>query len=159
MKKYKVGVVVGRFQPFHLGHKYLIEKALQKVDQLVVVVAATNLNDDDNPYNAKKRIGFVKQFVKEEGLTDKISKIVPLKNVPDDAVWLKNLLNLTGKVDVVIGDNEWVNGIFENANIPALRIGHYKRNTLEGTKIRKLMKDNKKWQSRVPQYLRKKLER
>ena len=70
-----------------------------------------------------------------------------------DTVWLKNLLKKTGKVDVVIGNNEWVNGIFEDANMPAIRIGHYKRSILEGTKIRRLMRENKKWQKRVPQYL------
>lgn len=152
-KKYKVGVIVGRFQPFHLGHKYLIEKALEKVDGLYIILAATNLKDDDNPYDAKKRLVFLKKFIKEEGLGKKITKVIPLKNHPDDNVWLANLLKKTGKVDIVIGNNDWVNGIFENANISSLRIKHYKRNILEGTKIRKLMKENKKWQSRVPKYL------
>lgn len=158
MKKYKVGVVVGRFQPFHLGHKYLIEKALQKADYLIIVIAATNLSDQDNPYDSNKRKSFIKQFIKHEGLQDKILKIVSLKNVPDDSVWLKDLLKLTGKVDVVIGDNEWVNGIFETAKIPAIRIGHFKRGILEGTKIRNLMRENKKWQDRVPEYLHKSIK-
>lgn len=153
MKKYRTGVVVGRFQPFHLGHKYLIEKALQKVERLFIVIAATNLKDDDNPYDSRKRMGLVKKFINEEGLSKKIIKVITLKNVPDDTLWLSNLLKKTGRVEVVIGDNEWVNGIFENAKIPALRIGHHKRRILEGTKIRKLMRENKKWESRVPTYL------
>lgn len=153
MKKYKVGVVIGRFQPFHLGHKHLIEKALDIAENIYFVVAATNLKDSDNPYDANKRVEFLKKFIKEEGLEKKVLKIIKLANHPDDNVWLANLLKKTGKVDVIIGDNEWVNGIFENANIPAYRVGFFKRNILEGTKIRRLMRENKKWESRVPKYL------
>ena len=152
-KKYKVGIVIGRFQPFHLGHKYIIEKAIDNVDRLILGIGAADVRDVDNPYDVKKRVEFLNKFVKEEKLEKKISRIVPLNNHPDDAIWLKNLLKKTGKIDVVIGNNEWVNGIFENAKIPALRIGHYKRNILEGTKIRKLMRENKKWETRVPKYL------
>lgn len=152
-KKYKVGIVIGRFQPFHKGHKYLIEKALENVEKLYIGIGGANLDDSDNPYNSEKRKKFLREFIKEEGLKDKIIAVLPLNNHPDDSIWLKRLLKKTGHVEVVIGNNEWVNGIFENVGIPAIRIGHLKRHLYEGTKIRDLMRKNKKWEDRVPNYL------
>lgn len=151
--KYKVGIVIGRFQPFHKGHKYLIEKALEHVEKLHIGIGGANLDDKDNPYDSRRRVEFLEKFIKEEGLNDKIIGIIPLDNHPDDSVWLKRLLKKTGPVEVVIGNNEWVNGIFENVNIPAIRIGYLKRHLYEGTKIRDLMRNKKKWEDRVPDYL------
>ena len=73
--------------------------------------------------------------------------------MPDDREWLQKVLQKAGKFDVVIGDNEWVNNIFENAGYKVLRIGHHKRELYEGKKIRGLMKDKKKWQDRIPSYI------
>lgn len=37
-----VGLVIGKFYPFHLGHKFLIETAISKVKRLVVIVCQTD---------------------------------------------------------------------------------------------------------------------
>ena len=48
MRKYKVGLLVGRFQPFHKGHLHLIEKSLNLVDMLVVGIGSVGVIDTDN---------------------------------------------------------------------------------------------------------------
>ena len=40
-KKYKRGLIVGKFYPFHKGHRYLIEFALKRVNCLTVIVCQT----------------------------------------------------------------------------------------------------------------------
>ncbi|BAN03742.1 adenylyltransferase/cytidyltransferase family protein [Ilumatobacter coccineus] len=37
-QRFSTGLIVGRFDPPHLGHSYMIEQAAQQVDQLVVYV-------------------------------------------------------------------------------------------------------------------------
>lgn len=37
----KIGFTIGKFAPFHKGHEYLIEKALQQMDKFYVVVYDT----------------------------------------------------------------------------------------------------------------------
>lgn len=152
-KKFKTGIVIGRFQPFHKGHKYLIEKALEYCDRIFIMVAAADLVDKDNPYSSKKREMIVKKFVEEEGLGNRVIDVFSLNNHPDDKIWLENLLKITGKIDVTVGDNEWVNGIFEDAGMKAIRIGYHKRELLEGKKIRDLKEKKGKWEKRVPHYL------
>lgn len=153
MKKYKTGIVIGRFQPFHNGHKYLIKKALEFCEEIIIGIGSSNVSDDTNPYSFVKRKSFVKEFVKNENIGSQVKKIIAIPDHPNDDVWLSNVLKKSGEFDVSVGDNEWVNGIFEKAGIPVVRVGYYRRNMLEGTKIRKLMKSEEKWEDRVPYYL------
>lgn len=151
--KYKKGIVIGRFQPFHKGHKFLIEKALEHCEKIILGIGNAQGKGEDNPYDWKFRKKVLEKFVRAEKIEDRVSLIIPLVNNPSDDIWLKNLLEKTGPIDIVIGNNEWVNGIFENAMIPAIRPGHYDRERLEGTKIRKLMKEGQEWEDRIPEYL------
>jgi cytidyltransferase-like protein len=69
---------VGRFQPFHAGHRRLIEEGLRRVGQVCIAVRDTEGIDDKNPlsfYNVKARIeaslnGYASRFV-----------VVPLPNI------------------------------------------------------------------------------
>lgn len=157
--KYKIGIVIGRFQPFHLGHKYLIDKALNICEKIIIGIGSSNIVDEKNPYSISKREKFIRHFIQKEGIEDRIVKIVNLPDVPDDEEWFKIAQKETGKVDVEIGDNAWTNGIYESHGISVVRIGFHKRHILEGTKIRHNMKERKPWKERVPEYLHKHLEK
>ncbi len=153
MHAYRTGLVIGRFQPFHNGHKFLIEKALKLCDKIYIGIGSSNKSDDKNPYSASERLSHIKKFLKNEKIEDRVIKILKLNDNPDDDVWFENLYKMTGPFDVTIGNNPWNNGIIERHGIPAVYIGFHKRHVLEGIKIRKLMQENKKWEERVPQYL------
>lgn len=159
MEKYKLGLVIGRFQPFHLGHQYLIEQALKHADKIIIGIGSSNIEDENNPYKIGLREEFIKEFLKQEGLANRVTKLVYIPDVPDDDEWYKIANKLTGKVDVVVGDNSWVNGIYNAHNIPVIEIGHHKRHILEGKKIRHQMKNSKPWKSRVPTYLHKLMDK
>ncbi len=151
--KYKRGIIIGRFQPFHNGHKFLIEEALKQCKKIIIGIGNAEGKGENNPLDWRERKKILEKFVDSEKIKERVLMIIPLVNNPSDQIWLENLIKQTGSVDVVIGNNEWVNGIFENAKIPAIRPGHLDRERLEGTKIRGLIREGKKWEDRVPSYL------
>ncbi len=152
--KYKIGLVIGRFQPFHKGHTYLFDRALQLSDKIIIGIGSSDTKNEDNPFNYRQRLRMLSLFIKKEKISKYIQKIVALPDIlGDDDLWFKKTLQKTGNISVVIGNNEWVNGIFKNAHIPIAIVGHYKRHLLEGKKIRQLMQEEKKWEERVPEYL------
>ena len=154
MKKDKVGVIIGRFQPFHLGHAWLIKKSLEKFSKLIILIGSSNIEDENNLWDLEKRVEMLNAFIKHEGLEKKIIKIDDVIDIPDDDMWLLIALEKIGNNKfVVIGDNEWVNKIFEKAGYKVWRSGYFDRARLQGVKIRKLMKIKKKWQDTVPEYL------
>ncbi len=152
-KKYDIGLLVGRFQPFHKGHLWLLKHALRSVSSLVIGIGSTNVEDQDNPFSYEERKTMIEMVIQNEGLGDRVIKIISLIDFHDDEKWFQNTIKLAGKFNVVIGNNEWVNGIFEKRGYPIVRVGFYKRYLMEGEKIRKLMKEKKPWENRVPDYL------
>lgn len=153
MQKYKTGFLVGRFQPFHKGHLRLIKESFQYVESVIIGIGSVGINDQDNFLTYENRQKILNLIIEKEGWRDKVKKTVPLIDFHNDEKWLKNCLDLSGKLDVVIGNNEWTNRIFEKAGYPILRLGFYKRYLYEGVKIRKLIKSGKSWENRVPEYI------
>ena len=153
MQKYIVGFLVGRFQPFHKGHLHLIKESFQYIKTMIIGVGSAGVVNGDNFLSYQQRKKILETVIKKEGWSDKVSKVVPLKDFNDDKLWLIHCLEVAGKIDVVIGNNEWTNGIFERAGYPVLRLGFYKRYLYEGVKIRGLLKSGKRWEDRMPRYI------
>ena len=155
LKKYGVGIVIGRFQPFHKGHAHLIDRALRLCNKLIIGIGSSNTIDKDNPFSYEKRLEMVTRFIENEKLQHRIEKIVPIPDVPNDDEWLKLTIKNAGKFDVALGNNDWVNGIFKERGIGIIEFPFYKRHLLEGTKIRDLMQAGKPWRDRVPSIISK----
>lgn len=153
-KKNDVGVVIGRFQPFHLGHAWLIKESLRKFEKLIILVGSSNIKDRNNLWDLKTRIKMLEDFISHENVGDRIIKIEEIEDVPSDDNWLEIALSKIGLRNfTVIGDNDWVNSIFSEAGYSIYRIGYKNRDLWEGKRIRKLLIEDNNWQERVPEYL------
>ena len=151
--KYPAALIVGRFQPFHKGHLFLIKKALEKADKIIIGIGSANIIDVNNPIDFEMRKKIIKAVFYKEKIEDKLIKIVPLDDFFDDKKWLKNLEKQVGKFDPALGNNDWTNNILKKAGYKVLKVDYYKRSLFEGWRIRKLIKEGKKWQNRVPKYI------
>lgn len=55
-KKYHFGIVIGRFQPFHLAHQELIKYALKLAEKVIVILgSARSASDIRNPFTPTMR--------------------------------------------------------------------------------------------------------
>ena len=88
----KIGFTIGKYAPYHIGHKYLIETALKDMDEFYVVVYDTpelNIKIEDKikwvqndfpdvkilkAYNSPKQYGLDKESVKIQ--MDYLCKII-----------------------------------------------------------------------------------
>ncbi len=151
--KNKIGLVIGRFQPFHLGHLYLIQKALENAEKIIIAVGSSNVHDSDNPLSYEARVEIIEKVIEEEKLSNKVLKIVPSPDDPSDNEWLKKLVEQTGRFDIEIGNNDWTNNILEQAGYKVLRIPYFERDIHQGVLIRQIIEQDGLWQERVPKYL------
>lgn len=149
----KTALLIGRFQPFHLGHLYLVKKALAVADRIVVGIGSANLYDSNNPLDWKTRHSMLKAVFYKERLEDKVREIVPLDDFFNDEKWLNNVKLKMGKFDCVVGNNEWVNRIMKKGGYDVVKVPYYKRYLYEGEKIRGLLMSGGMWEKRVPGYL------
>ncbi|MBI3366433.1 pantetheine-phosphate adenylyltransferase, partial [Candidatus Roizmanbacteria bacterium] len=153
MTIYSRGLLIGRFQPFHKGHLFLLHHVRKKVKKLVIAIGSANVIDEDNPFTYEERKKMIEKVVQEEKLTDFVVRIVPLNDYHNDELWYKQAIQKAVKVDLIIGNNEWTNSIFEKRGHAILRAGFFKRYLYEGEKIRNLIRQKKPWKERVPKYL------
>jgi len=57
----KTGVFVGRFQPFHDGHKKCIEHVLSENDRCIVYIRSSETRKSEkNPFDLQKRIAMIR---------------------------------------------------------------------------------------------------
>ncbi len=75
-EKFETGLVIGRFQPFHAGHAFLIEQALEVSNNLVICIGSANKNDDTNPFSVKEREIRIRKSMQVLGLSSRIARIV-----------------------------------------------------------------------------------
>ncbi len=153
MTIYSRGLLIGRFQPFHKGHLYLLQHVQKKVKKLAIAIGSANVFDEDNPFTYEDRKRMIEKVIHEEKLDSFIEKIVPLNDFYDDELWFKNSLHKTGNIDIIVGNNEWPNRIFEKQGYTIWRVGFFKKYLYEGEKIRELIRQKKQWFDRVPHYL------
>jgi len=153
MTIYKRGLLIGRFQPFHKGHLYLVKHVIKKVQKLIIAIGSANIYDEANPLTYEERRKILEQVIHTEKLDNNIEKIIFLNDYYDDELWFKNVMHKTGPVDIVIGNNEWTNRIFETRGYKIWRVGFFKKYLYEGEKIRTLIRNKKSWSARVPDYL------
>lgn len=62
MKKYDLAVYIGRFQPFHNGHKYVIEEAQKIAKDVLVLIGSANASPScKNPFTIDTRASMVRK--------------------------------------------------------------------------------------------------
>jgi bifunctional NMN adenylyltransferase/nudix hydrolase len=83
--KYDALVFIGRFQPFHNGHKAVVDTALEKAKEVIIVVGSSFASRNTrNPFTFAER----KAMIKAEYPQDNV-KVVPVSDYPyDDNKWV-----------------------------------------------------------------------
>ncbi len=141
-KPYGTALIIGRFQPFHLGHLYLLYKTLEISDEIVIGIGSSNVLNKENPLTSFQRHLLLERRLANEGIRDKVKNIVHLKDFQNrDGLWLKSAELQAGQIDVVVGNNPWVNSIFQNAGYKVEEVDEFDRENLSGKNCRKELEE------------------
>ena len=137
-KRYKTALVIGRFQPFHRGHFFLLKASLAIAQNIVIGIGSSNVQDGNkNPFSLQDRQDMVKKALeRHKPVKDRVRDIVLLPDVPDDAIWYRETLEATGPIDVAVSNNDWIHRVFAPKGIPSLTTPLLKREKYEGETIR-----------------------
>jgi bifunctional NMN adenylyltransferase/nudix hydrolase len=90
-KEFDALVCIGRFQPFHLGHKAVIDAALNKAKEVIVVVGSSfAARNTRNPFTFEERKTMIKAVFPQDNV-----KVVPVSDYPyDDNKWVAAVQNV-----------------------------------------------------------------
>jgi len=144
------GLLIGRFQPFHLGHLDAVLFGLSRIENLFICIGSSNKsNERKNPFSAEERREMITLSI-EPSITDRI-KIFDIPDVGDHEKWTFEIDKIVPKYDVVFTNDEFTKTLFEKRKISVISVVLKDREKFSGTNIRNLITEDKNWRDLVPQ--------
>ncbi|MGV7225515.1 MAG: nicotinamide-nucleotide adenylyltransferase [Nitrosopumilus sp.] len=144
------GLLIGRFQPFHLGHLEALQFALSKVDKLWVGLGSSNKPiEKNNPFTAEQRKEMILSSI-DDTMKEKIS-IYFIPDLDNHMKWIEKIDTIVPKFDIIFSNDELTKHLYSKRNIQVISIPFLNRDSLSGTHIRDLIISDQKWDDLVPQ--------
>ena len=143
------GFYIGRYQPFHDGHRHMVEEIAAEVDELVLGIgSAGDSHSIRNPFTAGERVMMVTKAVEELDVT---TYVVPIEDLDRNSVWVSHVQSMTPRFDVAYSNNPLVVRLFEEAGVEVRGSPMFRRDVLEGAELRERMVHGRDWQVLVPE--------
>ncbi len=147
----KVGLLVGRFQPFHLGHLEAVRYALKRVDYLYVVVgSAQRSHERDNPFTAGERIAMIKSALDGNGIDPTRWMAIPIADADSHSLWVSSVESMVPKFDIVFTNDALTFILFKEDGREVRAVPYLDRGRYSATNVRVRILERKDWVSLVP---------
>lgn len=145
----KRGLYVGRFQPFHNGHKAVIDLLCNEVDELIIGIGSAQMSHDiRHPFTAGERVLMIQRVLADAKIP---VYIIPLEDIKRNALWVAHVVSMVPPFDVVYTSNPLVIRLFTEAGFRVESPPMYQRQELSGTAIRQKMLEGDEWKQYVPE--------
>ncbi len=142
----------GRFQPFHKGHLMVVKWALERADELIVMIgSAQESHTLQNPMTAGERILAIRRALEREGIDLGRIYIVPVPDILMNNAWVAHVKTYVPPFEAVVARNPLVKVLFEEAGFEVLEPPAFERKKYVATNIRAMMlRGDERWKELVP---------
>lgn len=143
------GLLIGRFQPFHLGHLSALEYALSHVDKLWIGLGSSNKpREKNNPFLAEERKEMIVSSI-DESMKNRI-KIFNIPDLENHQKWVETIDNIVPRFDLVFTNDDLTKHLYSKKGTKSMTIPFTKRDVLSGTSIREKIISDQNWENLVP---------
>jgi len=144
----KKGLILGRFQPFHLGHLRLIEAVKDNnLEPMICIGSAQEGRTKDNPFTTEERRIMVEAVVSR---LDCEYQIYEIPDVNNNDLYVSHLETFVPDFDTVYSGNSLVLKLFKAAGYRIVMPEMVNRDVWEGAAIRQAMMVGDEWETAVP---------
>ena len=143
------GLLIGRFQPFHLGHLEAFLFGLSKVDKLWIGIGSSNKpSEKNNPFTADERKEMILSST-DKSISERI-KIFFIPDLENHEKWIQNIDLIVPDFDLVFTNDELTQSLYSKYGKKVIPVQFKEREILSGTNIRNKIVSDQDWQSMVP---------
>lgn len=141
---------IGRFQPFHNGHKKTIEYVMKEYEfePVIIIGSAYQSYTQRNPFTAGERYEMI--YLALESLPLKKFHIIPVADINRYGVYPNHVKELAPSFDGVITNDATIREIFSKEGIKIVEPPFFERDKYKGSIIREKIAKSEKWENLVP---------
>lgn len=150
MRKNEVSaLLIGRFQPFHLGHMEVVRAVAQECDRLIVGIGSAQMSHTyENPFTAGERHLMISRALHDEGLDNYF--LVPIVDINRYAIWVSHVVSMVPPFESVYSNNPLTRRLFEEAGYDVRHAPMFNRDEYSGSEVRRRIVDGRYWEGLVP---------
>ena len=150
-KQYKLAILIGRFQPFHLGHLANFNKAYEVADNVLILVGSSfQPRTIKNPFTYEDREHMIRSTLADSSFSSTRYSISPIGDYSyNDNLWIRNVqeevskFNINDKDIAILGhekdESSWYLRAFPGWTfLPLSGFVEHGSKTIDATKIREL---------------------
>ena len=142
-------LLLGRFQPLHLGHLKVISDIVKESEYIVIAIGSAQYSHAlDNPFTAGERHTMIARTLKAQGIED--HHIAGIEDIHRYAVWVSHVVSQTPNFDVVYAHNPLSVRLFREAGYDVIELTLFEPGRYSGTEVRRRMIEGEDWESLVP---------
>ncbi|MGC8645088.1 MAG: nicotinamide-nucleotide adenylyltransferase [Thermoplasmata archaeon] len=142
-------LLIGRFQPFHNGHLWLVGKIVNEYGSIIIGIgSAQESHTLVNPFTAGERQYMIQRALESNSIHD--FYLVPIEDIYRNSLWVSHIISLTPPFDVAISGNPLVKRLFQEAGKTVIEPEMKSREIYSGREIRKKMINGEEWGHLVP---------
>ncbi|MFX0046589.1 MAG: nicotinamide-nucleotide adenylyltransferase [Candidatus Hermodarchaeota archaeon] len=148
----EIALFIGRFQPLHHGHIYILTKILKKYKKIKIGIGSSQLSKiKSDPFTYKERLNFISSALNKRGINPDRFEIFPIPDIFNANKWVNHVISIVGEFDTIFSNSDWVRQLFQNNGIHVGEKIEIFKKKYNGSNVRKLIKnENKNWTSLVP---------
>lgn len=150
--KVRIGLFLGRFQPFHNAHKEIVIKSFEYVDFLLIGIGSSQYSlTKENPFTFKQRRIMIEKGIEDCTLINDLCRVISISDINDPPNYVQHVQKITAfnPFDVVITNNENTSGLFKEKGYDIVTIQTL--SSVHGTEIRKdYYEGGNNWKKFVP---------
>nr|WP_246282004.1 nicotinamide-nucleotide adenylyltransferase [Nitrosopumilus ureiphilus] len=143
--------MMGRFQPFHLGHLDLAKQILNECDEVIIAITSSQFNYlKKDPFTAGERIEMIHNSLKESSLDLTRCFVISIENQFNVATWASYLKSALPNFAKVYSGNTYVSMLLGDSGIDVVTPVFLDRTQFNATKIRSMIVSDENWKDCVP---------
>ncbi|MGC8619903.1 MAG: nicotinamide-nucleotide adenylyltransferase [Thermoplasmata archaeon] len=142
--------IIGRFQPFHLGHMMMTLDLAKKYDSIIIGIgSAQESHTPENPFTAGERHLMISNTLESRKIYN--FYLVPIEDIHRNALWVAHIESIAPPFTHVYAGNPLTKRLFEERGYKVETPILYDREKYSGREVRKRILKDENWQELVPE--------
>ena len=145
------GLLIGRYQPFHLGHLHCIQEVLKKIPEVIIAIGSAQFSHTlHNPFTAGERLTMIRLAMDEAKIDSSRYYAIPIRDLRIHDLWVAYVVSQTPRFEIVFSNEPITSRLFKEAGFRVEPLPFYEREKYSATEIRERVVRGENWSNLVP---------